>query len=691
MSEARALPLPPPAVTAAEGPAGSALARLFAALTPAQARAAAHPGPVLVLAGAGTGKTTTLTAAAAHRLAARGVPPTRLLCVTFTNKAAAEMRARLAAALGERAMPPWTGTFHGLAARQLRADPEVAGLRPGFDILDAEDGRRVLKRVVKAAKAEMAVPLDGGAGAGRDPLGALADRISRWKDALASPEEAAAGVEASLARAAAHPGGGWVDPVGLRAAARLYATYQRALREANAADFGDLLLWPTRAMLRDPRFGARWAGRFGAVLVDEYQDVNGAQLAWTRVLAAGCGDVFAVGDEDQLLYGFRGSDIARIRRFARDFPGAAVLTVEENFRSTGHILAAANAVIARDAERHPKTLWTRKADGDPVEVVAFRDAEAEAESVAREIVRRRAAEGVAWDEVAVLYRSNSLSRPYEEALTRARVPHVLVGDVGFWTRSEVKDALALLRLAEAPDDPGGDEAFRRVANTPPRGLGGAAMAEIEAHAAWRGVSLLAAVETAALAPRARAGALGFADAVRGVAADRALTVADRLSLLLERGGYRGALRASRAEDAEARLENLGELVALAQGFHSPRELLDHAALAAGAPGEDGGGRVRLMTIHRAKGLEFGHVFLVAWEEGVLPSAYGDPDEERRLAYVALTRGMRRVTVTRAAFRRGPARPSPFLADIPEAHLRAGWLHAAAAGRRGAPVPEEAER
>lgn len=653
----------------------SPLTRLFAALTPAQAAAASHPGPVLVLAGAGTGKTTTLTAAAAHRLAARGVPPARLLCVTFTNKAAGEMRTRLAAALGEAAVPPWAGTFHGLAARQLRADPEAAGLRPGFDILDAEDARRVLKRVAKAAKAETAAAPDG---AGRDPLRALADRIGRWKDALATPEEAAVRADAEIAAAAG--GRGWVDPSGLRAAARLYDLYQRALREANAADFGDLLLWPTRTMLRDPRFGARWAGRFDAVLVDEYQDVNGAQLAWLRVLAAGCGDVFAVGDEDQLLYGFRGSDIGRIRRFARDFAGATVLTVEENFRSTGHILAAANAVIARDTGRHPKTLWTRKPDGAPIEAVAFRDAEAEAEAVAREIVRRRADEGVGWDEVAVLYRSNSLSRPYEEALLRARVPHVLVGDFGFWTRAEVKDALALLRLAEAPDDPGGDEAFRRVANTPPRGLGEAAMAEIEAHAAWRGVSLLAAVETAALAPRARAGALGFADALRGVARDPTLTVADRLSLLLERTGYRGALRASRAEDAETRLENLGEVVALAGSFGSPRELLDHAALAAGAPGEDGGGRVRLMTIHRAKGLEFPHVYLVAWEEGVLPSAYGDPEEERRLAYVALTRGMRRVTVTRAAFRRGPARPSPFLAEIPGAHLHAGWLHAAAATR-----------
>lgn len=641
---------------------------ILAGLTSEQRRAATQMGPVLVLAGAGTGKTKTLTAAVAHRVQACRILPHRILAVTFTNKAAAEMSGRIRAALKGGRAPSWLGTFHGLGARQLRAEPEAGGLRPGFDILDADDARRLVKRTMKALNLSGAE--DGSAVPGRDPVKTMCNRLSKFKDNLITPEAASPRVEGMIADA--QRDGLWVDAAGLRAAVLIYQDYQRRLREANAADFGDLLLWPTRTMQTDERFRQRWAGRFDVVLGDEYQDVCFAQYMWLRLLAADHGQLFVVGDDDQGIYGFRGADIGYLRRFQRDFPGASQVRLEENFRSTGHILEAANAVIARDHERLGKTLFTRKPAGDPIEVVGFRDGEAEAYGVIAEIEQRHG-EGFTWEDMAILYRSNALSRGFEEALMRQRIPYVLVGDVGFYARAEIKDALALLRIAATPDDPQSDEAVRRVINVPARGFGAKAMEALEAEAAWRHVSLLAALETAQLPPRARSAGLKFADVVRGIATDTEATLADQLSLLLDMTGYRPMLRESRAETTEGRLENLQELIALAGGFHSARELLDHAALATGGPSEDDHNRVRLMTLHKAKGLEFPHVFLVGWEAGAFPPSYADPAEERRLAYVALTRGMSRVTITWCSYRWGYADPSPFIADIPVADRIDRWL------------------
>ncbi|MFK4046389.1 DNA helicase II (plasmid) [Roseomonas mucosa] len=637
-------------------------ARLVAGLTRSQGEAAGMHGPVLVLAGAGTGKTKTLTAGVALRIAERGIPAQRILAVTFTNKAAGEMRERIVALLGGQTAPSWIGTFHGLGARQLRQEPEMAGLREGFDVLDADDSKRLLKRTMKAMGAE-AGDDDGMA---KDPVKAVAGHIGRFKDNLIIPSEAIIRAEAMLA---SNP---LADASGLRAAARIYPEYQRRLREANAADFGDLLLWPTVSMGMDEERRQRFASRFSCLLADEYQDVNASQYRWLRLMAKDHGEIFAVGDDDQAVFGWRGADIEYIRRFTRDFRGAAVVKLEENFRSTGHILAAANAVIARDETRLGKTLRTIREQGQPIEVVRFRNDEAEAIGLAAEI-RKRGAEGVRWQDIAILYRANHLSRGIEEELLRAKVPYVLVGDVGFYQRSEVKDALALLRLATCPDDCQSDEAFRRACNSPPRGIGPKALDLLERDAEWRGSSLLGACHTAELPPKVRAAAGAFADAVRSVAADTGATVADRLSMLLDRTGYRQWLRDSRAETVEGRLENLAELVLLAGGFHSAAELLEHAALASAAPGEDTGGRVQLLTLHRAKGLEFAHVFLPAWNTTVFPSQYGEASEERRLAYVALTRGKERVAVSYAEFRRGYVDPSPFLDDIPAANRHEGWL------------------
>ena len=637
-------------------------ARLVAGLTRSQGEAAGMHGPVLVLAGAGTGKTKTLTAGVALRIAERGIPAQRILAVTFTNKAAGEMRERIVALLHGQAAPSWIGTFHGLGARQLRQEPEMAGLRESFDVLDADDSKRLLKRTMKAMGADAGED-DGMA---KDPVKAVAGHIGCFKDNLITPGEAIIRAEAMLA---SNP---MADASGLRAAARIYPEYQRRLREANAADFGDLLLWPTVAMGRDEERRQRFAGRFSCLLADEYQDVNASQSRWIRLMAKDHGEIFAVGDDDQCVFGWRGADIEHIRRFTRDFRGAAVVKLEENFRSTGHILAAANAVIARDETRLGKTLRPTREQGQPIEVVRFRNEEAEAIGIAAEI-RKRGAEGVRWQDIAILYRANHLSRGIEEELLRVKVPYVLVGDVGFYQRSEVKDALALLRLATCPDDCQSDEAFRRACNSPPRGIGPKALDLLERDAEWRGSSLLGACHTAELPPKVRGAAGAFADAVRSVAADTGATVADRLSMLLDRTGYRQWLRDSRAETVEGRLENLAELVLLAGGFHSAAELLEHAALASAAPGEDNEGRVQLLTLHRAKGLEFAHVFLPAWNTTVFPSQYGEASEERRLAYVALTRGKERVAVSYAEFRRGYVDPSPFLDDIPAANRHEGWL------------------
>lgn len=639
-------------------------------LTPAQARAAAHDGPILVLAGAGTGKTKTLTAATAWRIAGMGIPASRLLVVTFTNRAAGEMRERIRAILGGATAPHWLGTFHALGARQLRHEPEVAGLRHGFDVLDADDAQRLVKRSMAALGIAAAA---GGEGDGHSPR-AVSKEIGKLKDALVTPEEVAAHTEAAIAAAAR--GGPPVDPAGAGVVARVYVEYQRRLREANAADFGDLLLWPTVAMRRDEAYRLRWSRRFDGVLVDEYQDVNHGQHQWVMLLGRDHRQVFAVGDDDQSVYSFRGSSIEYIRTFTRDFPDAKVVRLEENFRSTGHILAAANAVISCDRARLGKTLYTSKGMGERVEVVGFRGPEEEANGIAAEMVRRNA-RGVPWASMALLYRGNAQARGYEEALLRARVPYRLMGDTGFYQRAEVRDAIALLRLVAHPEDPRSDDAFRRVANVPARGLGSKALGAIEAEAAAKGCSLLIAARTAELSAKVKEAALSFSDAVLDAGADFGLSLADQLSLLLDRTGYREMLRRSRADGADARLENLQELLKLVGSFHTAQEFLEHAVLSGQGPEREGvgEGQVKLLTLHKGKGLEWDHVFLPGWEAGVFPADYSDISEERRLAYVALTRGRLRVTVTHCAYRKGFTKPSLFIEYLPAKDVVHGWLHA----------------
>ncbi|MEE3504122.1 UvrD-helicase domain-containing protein [Acidiphilium acidophilum] len=643
----------------------------FADLTDPQRDAAWQDGPVLVLAGAGTGKTKTLAAAIVRRIRYGGIPPGRILSVTFTNKAAREMISRIEAALGPAARPGWVGTFHGLCARQLRGEPEVAGLRPDFEIYDADDSRRIVRRVLKARNIDAGD--DDAPTSQPDLLKQICGQIGWFKDHLIEPSEAGQRIEGLIAQATRTRT--LIAPHTMRAAVGIYQEYQRCLRDANAADFGDLLLWPTLAMSRDVSYRSRWAERFDCVLADEYQDVCYAQYRWINLLAGRHQQLFCVGDDDQAIFGWRGSDIRYLRRFLEDYPRGSQIRLEENFRSTSLIIAAANAVIARDTARLRKTLFTRKPAGEPIRVVRFRDGGAEAEGLADELMIRHA-HGYGFDAMAILYRSNFLSRSFEEALIRRRIPYVLVGDVGFYQRAEIKDALALLRISTCPDSIQSDEAVRRMINIPPRGFGEKALECLEAEAAWRQCSLLVALETAPLPPRSRSAALAFADAVRGHGEVVPETLADLLSALLHRTGYWQMWRSSKAEDAADRLENLRELVQIAGSFHAARDLLDHAALAGSGPGEDkeSGERVQMMTLHKSKGLEFDHVFLPCWEQGIFPPGFGDLAEERRLAYVAITRGRRCVTISHAGFRHGKMEASMFLADIPDTARISGWDH-----------------
>lgn len=643
----------------------------LAGLTAMQREAARQEGPVVVLAGAGTGKTKTLVAGVVDRIVRRGMPAHRILAVTFTNKAADEMRTRINAVLGLGAAPSWIGTFHGHGRRQLRADPEIAVLRPGFDICDAEDSRRIVKRLLQRAADDGAWE-PGDADTFRARVRSVAQRIALMKDNLVLPDQAEAVLESQIARFGAKSD---EDLMAWHTAAVLYPAYQAALREVNCADFGDLLLWPTVTMLRDEQYRLDWSRRFDAILADEFQDVNRLQYLWLKLLSRDHGELFAVGDDDQSIYSWRGASVGFIRDFRKEFPNGRMIPLEQNFRSTGHILTAANSVVAGDRNRLGKTLFTEQGEGAPIEIVAFSGGQQEAQGLAREIGRRQLM-GVALEDMAVLYRFNFLSRMLEEELLRAHIPYELVNDTAFWQRAVVKDVLGLLRLADGPDALQGDEAFRRVINQPARGVGAKTLARIEQLAQDEALSLFAAAEKlyatsqSKTAERVRA----FLHVIRDEELSTETALGARMRTLAERSGYLDMLRVA-GEEGNAGLENLDELFSLAMEFTSVEDLFDHAALGAAAPSEAGQGRVRLMTIHGSKGLEFEHVFLMGWEDTLFPGlSPSNLDEERRLAYVALTRGRARVAISWCAWRNGrSADLSPFIGDIPPEARYSGWL------------------
>ncbi len=689
---------------------------LLADLNPEQrAAVTAPPGALLILAGAGSGKTRVLTRRLAF-LIRGGADPGRILAITFTDKAAREMQARVEALLGPVAHGMWVQTFHSACARMLRRDITSLGYTPDFTILDADDQRTAVREVLRGL----------GYDEHRFQPGAVAGRISAQKNALRGPAEASESAR---------------DPWS-QAVAAAFSAYQRMLEQSNCLDFDDLLLLTVR-LLEQPD-GSAYREYFRHVLVDEYQDTNLAQYRIVRALAAARRSLTAVGDEDQSIYRFRGADVGNLRRFEADFPEARIIRLERNYRSTQRILDAAGSVIGHNARRYPKRLWTDRGDGEPVSLYRAEDAGDEAAFVAGEIRRLRAG-GAGWSDFAVLYRTHAQSRAVEEALLGSGIPYVVVGGLKFYERKEIKDVLAYLRLLVNPVD---WPSFRRAVAAPRRGVGDATLAALTAHSEQTGEALPSALAHAAEVPgTGRAGPVlrAFAELLqrlRGEAegavdgtgeplpsgtARQPAAVAELIASVLDRSGMAAALRAEDSLEARTRLENLNELLSVAaqngpaigRGLEGLRRFLEQAALIAEADavpeGSEGEGAVVLLTLHAAKGLEFPVVFLTGLEEGVFPHSRAlqsatpggdDLEEERRLCYVGMTRARSRLYLTcaqRRAFYGGspqPALPSRFLAEITPALLHEVRARAArgtdvwrraSAGPSPAPAPRTASR
>ena len=630
----------------------------LARLNEAQRRAVeTTDGPILVLAGAGTGKTRVLTTRLAYLLWQRLAFPSQLLAVTFTNKAAREMKERVEAMVGEAAGGLWLGTFHSIAARILRRHAEAVGLRPDFTILDADDQLRLVKQLVAAERLDEK----------RWPARALLALIQRWKDRGLTPDK--------VPQEEMHA---FAGERGLR----LYREYQERLRTVNAVDFGDLTLHNLTLFTTPPDILAEWQGRFRYILVDEYQDTNVSQYLWLRLLAQRHRNLCCVGDDDQSVYSWRGAEIENILRFEKDFPGAAVIRLEENYRSTPHILAAASGLIAHNSGRLGKTLFT-SAGGEEGEKVLLRglwDAEEEARWVGDEIETMQR-EGQSLSEIAILVRAGFQTLLFEERFITLGLPYRVVGGPRFYERQEIRDALAYLRLVHQDAD---DLAFERIVNLPKRGIGNATMQALHALARRERVPLSEAarryVESEAK-PAIRKTLGGFLKDL-----DRWREEAPRLGhvalaqVVLDESGYTAMWQEDKSAEAPGRLENLKELVTAMGEFENLAGFLEHVGLVMDNAVDRGGEMVSLMTLHAAKGLEFNSVFLPGWEEGLFPSQRSMDEnglkgleEERRLAYVGLTRARRRALVSYAANRRihgnwQSAIPSRFVGELPEAHI-----------------------
>ena len=632
-------------------------------------------GPVLVLAGAGTGKTRVLTSRLVQLLWTRKARPFELLAVTFTNKAAREMKDRVGALLGRPVEGWWLGTFHSLAARILREQAEQAGLKPNFTILDTDDQLRLLKQILEAE----------GFDDKKWPARVILSAFERWKDRGLTPDKVSAGEAGDVA------GGRAVE---------LYRAYQARLLALNACDFGDLLLHNLTLFQADPEVLKVYQDRFRFLLVDEYQDSNVAQYLWLRLLAQGHSNICCVGDDDQSIYGWRGAEVGNILRFEKDFPGATVIRMERNYRSTPNILAAASGLIAHNEGRLGKTLWTEaEADpGPPVRIRGLWDGEAEARFVGEEIeaLQRKRHR---LSEIAVLVRTGAQTREFEERFITLGLPYRVVGGPRFYERREIRDALAYLRILASPSD---DLAFERIVNVPKRGIGDATLRLIHAAARAGDKPLLAAaadlVQTDELRPAARR---SLGDLITGFVRWRQLTDqiphTELAEIVLDESGYTAMWQADLSADAPGRLENLKELVSAMAEFESLAGFLEHVSLVMETIQGEGQDLVTVMTLHSAKGLEFDTVFLAGWEEGLFPNQRAldetglkGLEEERRLAYVGLTRARRQAIVSFAANRRlhgswAAAIPSRFVDELPRDHVEVesdAGLYGATAGGFG---------
>ncbi len=652
-------PAPKPGGIAARAMGRGAPAYLDKLNPEQRAAVEALDGPVLVLAGAGTGKTRVLTTRIAHILATGRARPYEILSVTFTNKAAREMKNRVGDLIGGvlEGME-WLGTFHSIGARMLRRHAELAGLKSGFSILDTDDQIRLMKQIIQAE----------GIDDKRWPARQLASHIDGWKNRGLGPKDVPEGD--------AHV---FADGRGRK----LYAAYQERLRTLNAADFGDLVLEPLNILRGHPDILAEYHRRFRYMLVDEYQDTNVAQYLWLRLLAQGRKNICCVGDDDQSIYGWRGAEVDNILRFEKDFPGATVVRLERNYRSTAHILGAASHLIAHNEGRLGKTLFTEHADPDAARVAVSSswDSEEEARAVGEEIEQLQR-QGHALNEMAILVRASFQMRAFEDRFVTLGLNYRVIGGPRFYERQEIRDALAYFRVVAQPAD---DLAFERIVNLPRRGIGDATLKVLHDRARARRIPLVDAaddiVETDEIAARTRT---ALRDLLAAFARWRGqmdhLRHTELAEIILDESGYTGMWQADRSAEAPGRLENLKELVRSMDEFDSMLGFLEHVSLVMDADSQASADAVSIMTLHSAKGLEFDTVCLPGWEEGLFPSqrtldesGRAGLEEERRLAYVGITRARKRAHIRFASNRRmhglwQTSIPSRFLDELPEAHV-----------------------
>jgi DNA helicase-2/ATP-dependent DNA helicase PcrA len=631
------------------------VAALLAGLNPVQREAVTHPdGPLLIVAGAGSGKTRVLTHRIAWLIAARGVSPFEILAITFTNKAAGEMKSRVAELVGPVAQRMWVSTFHSACVRILRRDGSRLGYRSSFTIYDEADAQRLTNYVLRDLNLDVK----------KFTPRAVHAHISALKNELIDPQAAAERV----------------TNIFDRRIAEVYREYQRRLLAASAMDFDDLLVNTVVLFRTQPDVLEHYQHRFSHVLVDEYQDTNRAQNEIVLLLGDKHHNVWVVGDGDQAIFGFRGADISNIIQFEDAFPDASVVVLEQNYRSTQTILDAANAVIANNLQRKPKELWTDQGAGRPIVRYDAENEHDEAGFVVHEMAKLHDREGVPWGDLAVFYRTNAQSRVVEEELVRRSIPYKVIGGTRFYDRKEIKDALAYLRAVTNPAD---EVSLKRIVNFPRRGVGDTSIGRLDAWAAGHGVTFseaMAAAETAGVGAKALGGVrevLALLDDLRGQIEGDRIGPGAVLEQILERTGYAAELAAEHTVESDGRLENLAELVGQAREYAEVDAFLEDVSLIADADQLEGAdGQVVLMTLHTAKGLEYPVVFLLGMEDGVFPHlrSLGEPDdleEERRLAYVGITRARQHLYLTAAWSRTlfGSTQynpPSRFLKEIPEA-------------------------
>ncbi len=614
-------------------------------------------GALLILAGAGTGKTRVLTTRLASILNRGLAAPHEVLSVTFTNKAAKEMAERVETLIGHPTSGMWLGTFHALSARMLRKHASLLGFKSDFIIVTTDDQLQVIKQLMAA----------NGIDETRWPAKQTLSIFSGWKDNAWTPSDV------PPAEAGSFAGGKGIA---------LYEAYQARLKALNACDFGDLLLHVVTLLKTNPDLLERYQRQFKYILVDEYQDTNVVQYLWLRLLALGHKNICVVGDDDQSIYGWRGAQVGNILRFEEDFPGASVVRLEQNYRSTGHILKAASHLISHNGSRHSKTLWTEDSEGLPVEVVTVWDEQEEARGIVTE-AEKHFKQGGTYSDCAILLRTAAQTRAFEEQFIKVGMPYVIIGGQKFYDRKEIRDALAYLRLTHTQVD---DLAFERIVNVPKRGVGDATLKTLREISKMHNIPLFEAtsraVQDGTLSGKAQSALRGFVELINSWQESKSWQTDQLMERILEESGYLAMLKEDKnKEEAKGRIDNLKELVRSMQDYADISVYLEHIALVTDADADDNADAVRMMTVHAAKGLEFDTVFIPGFEEGLFPHQRSLDDtgtegleEERRLAYVAITRGRRRVVVSYASSRRlygnyMPTSASRFLTELPDESIK----------------------